>query len=167
MYADDIVLWTTRISLRAMTTRMPKQLNKTAKFLSTNYFETSASKSQAVLFTNSRIKRSEANIRLRIRKEQIPNVHLFRNCPGRKTKLVCSCRGCQDTLHGTTKCNESHLWKLLGASKTNLLQVYRAIDRPGMQTDLRHIRQASVSSSEDLLWWREGNECLASASGMR
>ena len=72
MYADDIALWTTGTSSRAMTTRMQKQLNKTAKFLSANGFKISASKSQAVLFTNSRVKRSEANIRLRIGKEQIP-----------------------------------------------------------------------------------------------
>ena len=53
MYADDIALWTTGTSSRAMTTHMQKQLNKTAKFLSANGFKISASKSQAVLFTNS------------------------------------------------------------------------------------------------------------------
>ena len=54
-YADDIALWTTGTSARAMTTRMQKQLN-TAKFLFANGFKISASKSQAVLFTNSRVK---------------------------------------------------------------------------------------------------------------
>ena len=44
--------------LGAMTICIEKQLNDTAKFLSANSFKISASKSQAVLFTNSRIKRS-------------------------------------------------------------------------------------------------------------
>ena len=76
-YAEDInkilllLRWCPLDDLRTMTTRMQKQLNKTANFLSANGFKISASKSQAVLFTNSRVKRSEANIRLRIGKEQI------------------------------------------------------------------------------------------------
>ena len=64
-------------------------------------------------------KRSEANVILRIGKEQTPlfPMGLLRNRPGRKTKLVCSRIGCQDTLHETTKCNESYLGKLLGCKQ--------------------------------------------------
>ena len=42
-------------------------------------------------------------------KSPVPNGHFLRNRPGRKTKLVCSRRGYQDTLHETAKCNESYL----------------------------------------------------------
>ena len=178
MYADDIALWTTGTSLRAMTTRMQKKLNKTAKFLSANGFKISAPKSQAVLFTNSRVKRSEANIRLRIGKEQIPlsSTATFSGIV-LDARLSWSAHAEADKARCMKRLNAmrsiSGSW---GASKSNLLQVYRATILSGLDygcevIDLvclrRHIRQASVSSSEDLLWRHEGNECFVPASGMR
>ena len=154
-----------------MTTCMQKQLNKTAKFLSANGFNISASKSQAVLFTNSRVKRSEANIRLRIGKEQIPlsptatflgivlDARLSWSAHAEAVKTRCMKRlNAMRAIPGSS-------W---GASKSNLLQVYRATIRSvldygcevidlGVQIDRRHIRQASISSSEDLLWGHEGD----------
>ena len=132
MYADDIALWTTGTSTRAMTTRMQKQLNKTAKFLSLNGFKISAYKSQAVLFTKSRIKRSEAIIRLRIGKEQIPlfttatflgivlDVRLSWSAHAEAVKTRCMKRlNAMRAISGSS-------W---GARKSNLLQVYRATIR--------------------------------------
>ena len=166
MYADHIALWTILTSSRGMTTRITDQLNGTAKFLSANGFKISASKSQSVLFTNSRVKRSEANIRLQgIGKEIIPlsPAAIFLGIPGCKTKLVCSGRSCQNPLHQTLQCTYSHFGKLMGCKQiqpATSLQCHHPLspwlrlrsDWPRMQTHQGLLQQDPVSSIEDLLW---------------
>ena len=84
-------------------------IDNSAKFA--NGFEISASKSQAVLFTNSSVKRSEAIIRLRIGKEIIP------------LSLTATFLG---IVLNTMRAISESSW---GANKSNLLKVYRATFR--------------------------------------
>ena len=84
-------------------------IDNSAKFA--NGFEISASKSQAVLFTNSSVKRSEAIIRLRIGKEIIP------------LSLTATFLG---IVLNTMRAISESSW---GAKKSNLLKVYRATFR--------------------------------------
>ena len=160
MYADGIALWTTGTSTRAITTRMQKQLNKTAKFLSANGFKISASKSQAVLFTNSRVKRSEANIRLRIGKEQIPlsptttflgivlDARLSWSAHAEAVKTRCMKRlNAMRAISGSS-------W---GASRCNLLQIYRATIHSVLTMDLTY----------DKLQYQALKICCGGMKGMR
>ena len=104
--------------------------DNTAK-LSANGFKISASKSRAVLFTNSSVKRSEANVR-RYRQGSNPTVsdgHLLGIVLNAKLSwsahaeaVRTRCMKCLDA----TKAISGSSW---GANKSNLLQVYRATIR--------------------------------------
>ena len=171
MYAENIARWTIGTSSRAMTTCIQKQLNNTAKYLSANGFKISSSKSQAILFTSSSVKRSEANIGRRIGKEIIPlspkatflgivlvaKLNWSLHAEAVKTR-------CMKRLNAMRAISGSS-W---GTNKSNLLQVYRVTirspldcgDRPEVQTHQGRLQQDPVLSTENLLWWHEGNECF-------
>ena len=168
MYADDIALWTTGTSSRAMTTRMQKQLNKTAKFLSANGFKISASKSQAVLFTNSRVKRSEANIRLRIGKEQIPlsptatflgivlDAILSWSAHAEAVKTRCMKRlNAMRAISGSS-------WD---ASKSNPLKVYRATIRSVLDYGCEVIDLGCKQITDDKLQYQALKICCGGMKG--
>ena len=130
MYADDIALWTTGYKLGDIISRMQKQLNETAKFLFANGFKISTSKS--VLF---RMNRMDANVKLSIGNEllSLSNTATFLGIV-LDERLTWSAHSqteeqrCLKRLN-TLRAISGSSW---GASKSSLLQVYRAIIRSVM-----------------------------------
>ena len=130
--AESIALWTTGTSSRAMTTRIQKQLNNMAKFLSANGFKISASKSQAVLFTNNSVKRSGP----------IPDsVSAKKLSHSQMATFLGIVLDAKLNWSAHTEAIKTRYMKRLnavraisgspwGANKSNLLQVYRATIRP-------------------------------------
>ena len=129
MYADDIALWTTGSKLGDITSRMQKQLNETAKFLFANGFKLSSNKSQAVLFRRNRI---DANVKLSIGNEllSLSNTATFLGIV-LDERLTWSAHAqtveqrCLKRLNALRAISGSS-W---GASRSSLLQVYRATIR--------------------------------------
>ena len=129
MYADDIALWTTGYKLGDIISRMQKQLNETAKFLFANGFKISTNKSQAVLFRRNRI---DANVKLSIGNEllSLSNTATFLGIV-LDERLTWSAHAqtveqrCLKRLNALRAISGSS-W---GASRSSLLQVYRATIR--------------------------------------
>ena len=130
MYADDIALWTTGSKLGYITSRMQKQLNETAKFLFANGFKLSTSKSQAVFFRRNRIDASISKLSIGKELLSLSNTAFFLG-------IVLDER---QTWSAHAQTVEQRCLKRLnalraisgiswGASRSSLLQVYRATIR--------------------------------------
>ena len=131
MYADDIALWTTGSKLGNITSSMQKQLNETAKFIFANTFKISTSKSQAVLFRRNRL---DVNVKLSIGNENellsLSNIATFLGIVlGERLTWSVHAQTVEQRCLKRLNALRAISGRSWGASKSSLLQVYRATIR--------------------------------------